>query len=247
MAHDVSLSAGPHTATSRPPGGMPGGPTRGTVFDLKTFLSQAGDGSTTLRCQKHQILFRQGDAANAVFYILEGLVKLSVVSQQGKEAVVAILEGGDFFGEACLAGQVVCMATATSLDASTIVRIDRATMKRALYYEPAFSELVMSHLVTRNVRIQEDLIDQLFNSAEKRLARTLLLLAHFGREDNPKMVIPRINQETLAEMVGTTRSRVSFFLNRFKKLGFIEYINYNAGYQVHSSLINVVLPSANTA
>lgn len=246
MARDVSLSAGPHTATSRPPGEMSGAPTRGTVFDLKTFLSQAGDGSTTLRCQKHQILFRQGDAANAVFYILKGLVKLSVVSQEGKEAVVAILEGGNFLGEACLAGQMVCMATATSLDASTIVRIDRATMKRALY-EPAFSELVLSHLVTRNVRIQEDLIDQLFNSAEKRLARTLLLLAHFGREDNPRLVIPRINQETLAEMVGTTRSRVSFFMNRFKKLGFIEYINYNAGYQVHNSLLNVVLPSADTA
>jgi CRP-like cAMP-binding protein len=220
---------------------------RATPFNPRTFLERAGEGKTTLECQKHQILFAQGDAANAVFYILEGLVKLSVVSQQGKEAVVAILERGDFFGEACLAGQVVCSATATSLDTSTIVRIDRATMKRALHNEPTFSELVMSHLVTRNVRIQEDLIDQLFNSAEKRLARTLLLLARFGREDNPKMVIPRINQETLAEMVGTTRSRVSFFMNRFKKLGFIEYINYNAGYQVHSSLINVVLPSASTA
>ena len=139
------------------------------------------------------------------------------------------------------------MATATSLGSSTIVRIDRATMTRVLHNEPAFSELFMSHLVTRNLRIQEDLVDQLFNSAEKRLARTLLLLAHFGKEGSPESVIPKISQETLAEMVGTTRSRVSFFMNRFKKLGFIEYINSNAGYQVHSSLMNVVQPSASTA
>ena len=216
-------------------------------FDPKTFLARAGDGSTTLQCQKHQTLFTQGDAANAVFYIVEGWIKLTVISPQGKEAVVAILERGDFFGEACLAGQLVCMATATSLDASKVVRIHRAIMTRILHNEPAFSELFMSHLVTRNIRTQEDLVDQLFNSAEKRLARTLLLLARFGGEDNPTMVIPRINQETLAEMVGTTRSRVSFFMNRFKKLGFIEYINYNAGYQVHNSLINVVRAAASTA
>jgi CRP-like cAMP-binding protein len=201
----------------------------------------------TLQCRNHQILFVQGDAASAVFYILKGLVKLTVISPQGKEAVVGILESGDFFGEACLAGQLESMATATSLGSSTIVRIDRATMTRVLHKEPAFSELFMSHLLTRNLRTQEDLVDQLFNPAEKRLARMLLLLAHFGKEGSPESVIPKISQETLAEMVGTTRSRVSFFLNRFKKLGFIEYINSNAGYQVHSSLMNVVQTSASTA
>jgi len=209
-------------------------------FNSTSILSGAGDGSATLQCRKQQILFTQGDAANAVFYIVNGWVKLTVVSQQGKEAVVAMLEGGDFFGETCLAGQRVCAATATSLDASTIVRIDRATMSRVLQHEPAFSELFMSHLVNRNVRIQEDLIDQLFNPAEKRLARTLLLLAHFGREDSPQAVIPKISQETLAEMIGTTRSRVSFFLNRFKRLGFIEYTD---GLHVHKSLLTVVLAS----
>jgi len=207
-------------------------------FNPKTFLAQAGDGRSTLQCQKHQTLFAQGDAANAVFYIQEGRVKLTVVSPQGKEAVVAILGSGDFFGETCLAGQLVCLATATSLDASTIVRIDRGTMNRVLYNEPAFSELFMLHLMTRNIRTQEDLVDQLFNSAEKRLARTLLLLAHFGKEGKPELVIPKISQETLAEMVGTTRSRVSFFMNRFKKLGFIEYTD---GLHVHRSLLSVVL------
>ena len=240
MANGVSLLAGHHTdiATLRPFGGMLGARKRAMPFNPKTFLSGAGDGSTTLQCQKSQILFVQGDAANAVFYILKGRVKLTVISPQGKEAVVAILESGDFFGEACLAGQLLCLATASSLDASVILRIDRATMTRVLHQEPAFSELFMAHLVTRSVRIQEDLVDQLFNSAEKRLARTLLLLAHFEEEDNPELVVPKISQETLADMVGTTRSRVSFFLNRFKKLGFIEYTDV---LHVHRSLINVVL------
>jgi CRP/FNR family cyclic AMP-dependent transcriptional regulator len=240
MANEFSLSSGPHTTALRPVGGMEIARKSAPPFDPKTFLSQPGEGRTTLQCQKHQVLFAQGDAANAVFYILEGRVKLTVISLQGKEAVVAILKPGDFFGEACLAGQRVCMATAISLDASTIVRIDSATMKRVLHSEPAFSELIMSHLVTRNVRIQEDLVDQLFNSAEKRLARTLLLLADFEKEGKQELVIPKISQETLAEMVGTTRSRVSFFMNRFKKLGFIEY---KAGLHVHSSLLNVVLSS----
>jgi len=213
---------------------------RAASFNPKTFLTRAGEGRTTLQCQKHQTLFTQGDAATAVFYILEGHVKLTVISLQGKEAVVAMLGSGDFFGEACLAGQPACMATATSLDASTIVRIDKATMNRVLHDEPAFSELFMAHLLTRNSRIQDDLIDQLFNSAEKRLARTLLLLAHFGKEGEREQVIPKISQETLAEMVGTTRSRVSFFMNRFKKLGFIEY---NAGLHVNSSLLSAVLAS----
>ncbi len=169
----------------------------------------------------------------------QGCVKLTVISLQGKEAVVAMLGSGDFFGEACLAGQPACMATATSLDASTIVRIDKATMNRALHDEPAFSQLFMAHLLTRNLRIQDDVIDQLFNSAEKRLARTLLLLTHSGKESEREQVIPKISQETLAEMVGTTRSRVSFFMNRFKKLGVIEC--NSAGFRVNSSLLSTVL------
>jgi CRP/FNR family cyclic AMP-dependent transcriptional regulator len=222
MVHDSSLSAGSYTTILRPLGGMAEESTRGTPFNPTTFLMQGGDGSTTLRCQKHQTLFTQGDPANAMFYIVKGWVKLTVVSTQGKEAVVAMLESGDFFGEACLAGPRVCMTTATSLDASTVVRIDRTTMIRVLHNEPTFSEPFLSHLVTRNVRTQEDLVDQLFNSAEKRLARTLLLLAHFEREDSPERITPRISQKTLAEMVGTTRSRVNFFMNRFKKRGFIK-------------------------
>jgi len=213
--------------------------TRTAPFNPKTFLAQVGDSRTTLQCQKHQILFAQGDAANAVFYVQAGRVKLSVVSQQGKEAVVAMLERGNFFGEGCLAGQLVCMATATSLDNSSIVRIDKQAMIDVLHNEPAFSELFMSHLLTRNLRIQEDLVDQLFNSAEKRLARTLLLLATFEKEGTSELVIPRISQETLAEMVGTTRSRVSFFMNRFRKIGFVYY--NNGGLHVHSSLLNIAL------
>jgi CRP/FNR family cyclic AMP-dependent transcriptional regulator len=237
---NLDISTRPHNPTLKPLKGMPPARKRAIPFNSTSILSGTGNGSATLQCRKQQILFTQGDAANAVFYIVNGWVKLTVVSQQGKEAVVAMLEGGDFFGETCLAGQRVCSTTATSLDASTIVRIDRATMSRVLQDEPAFSELFMSHLLNRNVRIQEDLIDQLFNPAEKRLARTLLLLAHFGREDSSESVIPKISQETLAEMIGTTRSRVSFFLNRFKKLGFIEYTD---GLHVHRSLLNVVLAS----
>jgi len=237
---NLDISARPLTSTLKARNGMPLARNRAIPFNSTSILSGAGNGSATLQCQKQQILFTQGDTANAVYYIVNGWVKLTVVSQQGKEAVVAMLEGGDFFGETCLAGQRVCSATAISLDASTIVRIDRATMSRVLQDEPAFSELFMSHLLNRNVRIQEDLIDQLFNPAEKRLARTLLLLAHFGREDGSESVIPNISQETLAEMIGTTRSRVSFFLNRFKKLGFIEYTD---GLHVHRSLLNVILAS----
>ncbi len=191
-------------------------------------------------CQvrKKQILFSQGDAAEAVFYIQAGTVKLTVVSQQGKEAVVAILEPGAFFGESCLAGQTVRTATATALEDSKIVGIDKDAMIRALHEEPTFAELFMSYLLANNIRIQEDLVDQLFNSAEKRLARILLLLAHFGKEGKPEPVIAKVSQETLAEMIGTTRSRVSFFMNRFRKLGFLDY---NGGFHVHSSLLNVVL------
>ena len=240
MANSHSLSTQLHTATMRPSNGMSMTGTRVIPFNPKTFLARAGDGKTTLQCQKHQVLFAQGDAATAVFYILEGRVKLTVISLQGKEAVVAMLGIGDFFSEACLAGQPMCLATATSLDCSTIVRIDRDTMSRVLHQEPAFSELFMAHLLTRSLRIQEDLIDQLFHSAEKRLARTLLLLAHVGKDGQQAQVIPKISQEMLAEMVGTTRSRVSFFMNKFKKLGFI---TYDAGLRVNRSLLNVVLAS----
>jgi CRP-like cAMP-binding protein len=214
--------------------------TQAAPFNPKTFLAQVGDSRTTLQCQKHQILFAQGDTANAVFYVHAGRVKLSVVSQQGKEAVVAMLVQGNFFGEGCLAGQRVYMATATSLDHSSIVRIDKQAMIEVLHNEPAFTELFMSHLLTRNLRIQEDLVDQLFNSAEKRLARTLLLLATVEKDGTSELAIPKISQETLAEMVGTTRSRVSFFMNRFKKLGFIEYID---GLHVHRAPLNAVLLS----
>jgi CRP/FNR family transcriptional regulator, cyclic AMP receptor protein len=233
MANALSRSAGPHTATLRPPGGMSLARKRTTPFHPKTFVTQVGSGKTTLQCRKNQILFAQGDPADAGFYIQGGRVTLTVVSPLGKQAVVAMLERGAFVGEACLAGELVRMATATSLDASTIMRIDKAVMIRVLHDEPAFSELFLSHLLTRNVRIQEDLVDHLFNSAEERLARTLLLLAHFGEDGQPAPVTPKISQDTLAEMIGTTRSRVSFFMNRFRKLGFV---HYDDGLHVHPSL-----------
>ena len=211
---------------------------RNTQFDPRTFLEQVGHGKMNLKCPKKQILFSQGDTADAVFYIQEGLVKLTVVSQQGKEAIIAVLEKGSFFGEGCLAGQLVCMATATAAEDSTLVRIEKAAMIRALHNEPDFSELFLAHLLARNIRIQEDLVDQLFNTSEKRLARVLLLMAHFGKEGKPEPVVPKVSQEMLAEMIGTTRSRVSFFMNKFRKLGFV---HYNGGLHVHSSLLNVVL------
>jgi CRP-like cAMP-binding protein len=207
-------------------------------FNPTIFLATVGKGKTLLTSPKKQIIFSQGDTADAVFYIQEGQVKLSVVSPQGKEAVVTILERGGFFGEGCLAGQLVCMATATSLENSSIVRIDKQAMIDTLHNEPTFSEHFLTYLLSRNIRIQEDLVDQLFNSSEKRLARILLLLAHFGKEGKPEAVIPKISQETLAELVGTTRSRVSFFMNKFRKLGFLDY---NGGFHVHSSLLNIVL------
>lgn len=211
---------------------------RTAAFNPTTFLAKVGNGKTILKSRKKDVLFSQGDAADAVFYIQEGKVKLTVVSTKGKEAVVAILERTAFFGEGCLAGQPVRMAAATALDPSTIVRIDKSAMLRLLHDEPTFSELFMAYLLSRNIRIEADLVDQLFNSSEKRLARVLLLLAHFGKESKPETVIAKISQETLAEMVGTTRSRISFFMNRFRKLGFIEY---NGGLHVHSSLLNIIL------
>ena len=213
-------------------------------FDPRTFLKQVDSGKTNLTCPKKQILFSQGEKADAVFYIQAGLVKLTVVSQQGKEAIIAVLEKGSFFGEGCLAGQLVCMATATAAEDSTLVRIEKAAMIRALHDEPDFSELFLAHLLARNIRIQEDLVDHLFNTSEKRLARVLLLMAHFGKEGKPEPVVPKVSQEMLAEMIGTTRSRVSFFLNKFRKLGFIGYngkVHSNGGLHVQSSLLNVVL------
>jgi CRP-like cAMP-binding protein len=210
---------------------------RMATFNPQQFLAQVGKGKTTLTCPKNRILFLQGDAADGVFYIQRGQVKLTVISSQGKEAIVAMLEPGAFFGEGCLAGQLVCMGTAVAAETSTLVRIDKQAMIRVLHDEPTFSELFLAYLLSRNIRIQEDLVDQLFNSSEKRLARVLLLMAHFGKEGKSDAIIPKISQAMLAEMIGTTRSRVSFFMNKFRKLGFIYY---NGGLHVHSSLLNIV-------
>jgi CRP-like cAMP-binding protein len=208
------------------------------LFDPETFLAKVGKGRTQADYRKNQKVFSQGDTAEDIFYLQKGSVKLTVVSKDGKEAVVAILGPGDFFGEGCLAGQLKRMSTAASMTECCIVRLNKARVVRALQDDPAFSELFLQHLLTRNIRIEEDLVDQLFNSSEKRLARVLLLLANFGKEGKPEPVIPKMSQETLAEIVGTTRSRVSFFMNKFRKLGFIEY---NGTLEVHSSLLNVVL------
>jgi CRP/FNR family cyclic AMP-dependent transcriptional regulator len=207
-------------------------------FDPKRFLAKVGKGKTISKYRKDQIVFSQGQVADAVFYIQQGKVKLTVVSEQGKEAVVAILEPGQFFGEGCLNGHPLRMASTRAMDECVITRLEKATMIATIHNEPEFSELFMTYLLTRNSRIEEDLIDQLFNSSEKRLARLLLLLANFGKEGKPEPVVGKFSQETLAEMIGTTRSRVSFFMNKFRKLGFIEY---NGRLEVHNSLLNVVL------
>ena len=208
------------------------------TFNPQTFLKQVGNGKTTLKSPKKQTLFSQGDTPDAVFYIQAGKVMLSVVSPQGKEAVIVILEPGSFFGEGGLAGQPVHLATATTVEDAILVRIDKQSMLRLLKDDRTFSALFLAYMLARNVRIQEDLVDQLFNSSEKRLARILLLMAHFGKEGKPEVVIPKISQETLAEMIGTTRSRVSFFMTRFKKMGLI---HYDSGLHVHSSLFSIVL------
>ena len=207
-------------------------------FDAKALLAKVGDGRSIDKYRKNEIVFTQGDPADAVFYVQIGKVKITVVSQQGKEAVVAILGADDFFGEGCLAGQPRRMATVKAMVESAIMRLEKAAIVSLIHEEPAFSEMFIAHLLARTIRVEEDLVDQLFNSSEKRLARLLLLLANFGKEGRPEPVIPKISQETLAEMVGTTRARVSFFMNKFRKLGFIEY---NGGIEVHSSLLNVVL------
>jgi CRP/FNR family transcriptional regulator, cyclic AMP receptor protein len=207
-------------------------------FDPEVFLSGTNGGSTKSTYEKDQAIFSEGGAADAIFYMQEGQVKIVAISEQGKEAVVAILGPGDFCGEGCLAGQTRRIATAFAMTQCVITRVDKAVMIRLLHDEPEFSAKFMSHLLTRNIRVEADLVDQLFNSSEKRLARMLLLLANFGKEGRPEPVIANISQETLAEMIGTTRSRVSFFMNKFRKLGFIEY---NGHLEVHSSLLNVVL------
>src|SRR6476659_2929975 len=207
-------------------------------FDPSTFIATFDGGVTISTFGEGQNVFSQGAPADAVFYIQNGKVKLSVISAQGKEAVVAFLEAGDFCGEGCLAGQLVRFATAMAATACTIVRDAKPSMITALHERVEFSEMFMAHLLARNIRVEADLVDQLFNSSEKRLARVLLLLANFGKDGKPEPVLANISQETLAEMVGTTRSRVSFFMNRFRKLGFIDY---NGDLKVHSSLLNVVL------
>jgi len=207
-------------------------------FDLEAFLAQANGGRTISVCRANRPVFSQGEPADSVFYIQQGKVKLTVLSEQGKEAIVAILGTGDFCGEGSLAGQPRRMATATAMEDCKIMRLEKAAMIRLLHDESEFSERFMSHLLARNVRVEADLVDQLFNSSEKRLARLLLILAKFGKDGKPEPVIAKISQEALAEMIGTTRSRVSFFMNRFRKMGLIDY---NGHLEIHSSLLNVIL------
>jgi CRP/FNR family transcriptional regulator, cyclic AMP receptor protein len=212
--------------------------TKSMVFDPKMFLAAIDRGRTLLNYKKDKSIFSQGGPADAVFYAQKGRIKIVVTSDQGKEAVVAILGAGEFFGEGCLIAQPTRLATATALTECTVMRVEKAEMLRVLHAEPAFAEMFMHHLLIRNSRVEEDLVDQLFNSSEKRLARTLLLLASFGKDGAPQPIATKISQETLAEMIGTTRSRVSFFMNKFRKMGFIEY---NGDIKVHNSLLGIVL------
>jgi CRP/FNR family cyclic AMP-dependent transcriptional regulator len=207
-------------------------------FDLHAFLESAGVSRRIIRFARGAVVFAQGAQANSVFYIQDGAVKLSVLSSAGKEAVVAMLGTGDFFGEGCLTGQPLRMGAATAVVPTTVLRIQKREMIRTLHEQSEFSDRFLAHMLVRNIRIEEDLVDQLFNSSEKRLARTLLLLARYGRDDTTQRTLPKLSQETLAEMVGTTRSRVNFFMNKFRKLGFIEY---NGGLKINSSLLSIVL------
>jgi len=213
-------------------------PKKQLPFDPKIFLATAGAGRAITQYSKNNVIFAQGDPADAILYIQRGKVKMTVLSERGKEAVLAILGVHDFLGEGCLTGQPLRLATATALGDCTLIRISRREMVRVLRNEPAFAEVFTAHLLTRIIRVEEDLVDQLFNSSEKRLARVLLLLANFGKGPKVEPIIPHISQETLAEMVGTTRPRVNFFLNKFRKLGFIDY---NGGLKVNNSLLSVVL------
>jgi CRP-like cAMP-binding protein len=212
---------------------------RARAFDSTAFRSKLVSGKTGVEYRPRQAIFSQGDPADKVFYLQAGKIKLTVVSQRGKEAVVGILEEGSFFGEGCLAGQMVRMATATAVQRATVIAIPREQMLALLHEQPQFAESFVGYLLSRNIRMEEDLVDHLFNSSEKRLARLLLLLANFGKESQPIPLIAKISQETLAEMIGTTRSRVSFFMNRFRHLGFVDY--NGGGMRVHSSLVSVVL------
>jgi CRP/FNR family cyclic AMP-dependent transcriptional regulator len=225
-------------AKKQKPVGSPGNSAGGPPSDPPKFFGEIGAGRTIRNLKKNTTIFSQGDPADAIFYILTGAVKLSVVSNTGKEAVIAVLGTNDFFGEGCLTVQHLRMATAVAVADSSIMRVDKPAVIRALSDEPGLSEFLLAYMLRRTIRIEEDLVDQLFNSSEKRLARALLLLANFGKEGKPEKVIAKINQETLAEMIGTTRSRVSFFMNKFRKLGFIEY---NGHLEIHSSLLNVIL------
>ena len=209
-------------------------------FDPQTFLSTIDGGRKIEAVSKKQTIFAQGDSSDAVFYIREGKVRLNVVSKIGKEATIGLLNKGDFFGEGCLTGQAFRLCSATAMSDCTVMRISKKCMIEVIHRERAFSDMFVAYLLTRNIRYEEDLVDQLFNSSEKRLARTLLLLAHFGKEGKAETLIPNMSQETLAEMIGTTRSRVCFFMNRFRKLGFIDYHGGDE-LQVHSSLLNIVL------
>lgn len=208
------------------------------TYHPKTFLTGVSEGKTVLEYSRDKRVFAQHDQSDAIFYLEKGKVKLTVTSEQGKEAVVALLDGGDFFGEGCLAGQTVRMATARTIEDSSVIRIEKAAMVRALHDRPEFSEKFMAYILARNVRVEEDLVDQLFNSSEKRLARLLLLLSNVGKNKKPEPILANISQETLAEMIGTTRPRVSFFMNKFRKLGLI---SYNGVLEVHPSLLNIVL------
>jgi CRP-like cAMP-binding protein len=210
-------------------------------FDPEALLAVVGEGRKAMLFPKKQTIFAQGDPADAVFYLQTGKVKLAVVSKAGKEATIGILSDRSFFGEGSLAGQALRMGTATAMTDCSVLRIEKKPMMQALHREHELSDMFVAYLLARNIRYEEDLVDQLFNSSEKRLARVLLMLAHFGKEGIPETVVPKISQETLAEMVGTTRSRVSFFMNRFRKLGFVDYGPEDGGLQVHSSLLNVVL------
>ena len=213
---------------------------RNLKFDPKTFLSTINGGRKIEAFSKKQTIFAQGDSSDAVFYIRKGEVRLTVVSKTGKEATIGILNEGNFFGESCLTGQSLRLCSATAMTDCSVMKIDKKSMNEVLHREHAFSDMFVGYLLARNIRYEEDLVDQLFNSSEKRLARVLLLLAHFGKDGKQETVIPKMSQETLAEMIGTTRSRVSFFMNRFRNLGFIDYEG-GSGLQIHSSLLNIIL------
>jgi CRP/FNR family transcriptional regulator, cyclic AMP receptor protein len=233
---DLAMPSIRPTATKKSPNGDRSG--RALHFDAHLILASVGVGRSTMKCEAKQTVFRQADPADAVFYVDGGTVQLTVVSEHGKERVIAILGAGNFFGEGCLAGQPLHMASAVATAESEIIRVEKEAMVRMLHEQPAFSEMFTAFLLSRNIQIEEDLIDQLFNSSEQRLARLLLILANFGKDGKLELVIPKISQETLAARVGTTRSRINYFMNKFRALGLIEY---NGKLKVHTSLLNVVV------